>query len=135
MRNQKSIHIHSNGTPLYLAASPTIPCMQVPTVLTGTEEFGEFTSAPRSTPTCPVKLYIGNNGTVDVSDVDICVHAAWPVTLEEDSHAITCIKAGGGTPCIINLEFSYDSIQIPSSTEVNYSDSWACSLLCYVNAS
>ena len=92
--------------------------MQVPTVLTSKEEFGEFASRPQSTPTCTVKLYIGNGGAFDVSDIDVCVHASWPITLEDDCHTITRLKAGGGTPCIINLEFSYDSVQIPSNTEV-----------------
>lgn len=103
-----------------LAAQLTCNHMQVPAVLTGNEEFGEVTSGPQSGPTCNVKLYIGNNGSCDVSDVEICVHAAWPVTLDEDSHSITCLRAGGSTPCIINLVFSYDSIQIPCSTEVRF---------------
>lgn len=94
--------------------------MQVPAVLTGKEEFGEFSSGAQTAPTCHVKLYIGNNGSCDVSDVDICVHAAWPVTVQEDSYSITCLRAGGGTPCIINLSFSYDRIQLPCSREVRF---------------
>jgi hypothetical protein len=96
--------------------------LQVSSVLNGQEEFGEFLSVRHERKQkCQVKLFVANNGKQDVSNIHLSIEPAWPVAVEDDSHVISCLRAGGGTPYILVLHFSCDAIEFPSNNQVRRS--------------
>lgn len=92
--------------------------VQVPQVLTASEEFGDEAVEEREDRRCDVRVYVRNTGSHDVTGVGLKVQAAWPVVAQECAHAISHLPAGRGTPHMVSLRFSYAAEAVPSSREV-----------------